>query len=230
MGGAMRRPARFRVRDVVPRFPDYVRCLALMAIPAVATTMAIIFLRTATNGVQSSLYVVYLNGVGLTGTSIGILFAAIEVMSGLGSLFAGRASRLGDPQRTMLSGTVLSIVLICVTPFLGGIFALLLLAQAARGWLQGVVQPHDVLGPSQGRRALPAGVSRGAAADDEPARGDRDPADYGLDRRPLGGRRELRYTGRPAAFALRAYRTDRPPRGAPTAARTHAGRLTGRAR
>src|SRR5204863_3936121 len=62
-------------------------------------------------------------------------------MSGLGSLFAGRAMRLGDPQRTMLSGTVLSILLICVTPFLGGIFALLLLAQAARGWLQGVVQP-----------------------------------------------------------------------------------------
>lgn len=140
-GRGVRRRARFRVHDVVPRLPDYVRCLALMAIPAVATTMAIIFLRTATNGVQSSLYVVYLNGVGLTGTSIGILFAAIEVMSGLGSLFAGRVSRLGDPQRTMLSGTVLSIVLICVTPFLGGIFVLLLLAQAARGWLQGVVQP-----------------------------------------------------------------------------------------
>src|SRR5271163_3168551 len=136
-----RRPARFRVSDVLPRLPDYVRCFALMAIPAVATTMAIIFLRTATNGVQSSLYVVYLKGVGLTGTSIGILFAAIEVMSGFGSLFAGRVSRLGDPQRTMLSGTVLSIVLICVTPFLGGIFLLLFLAQAARGWLQGVVQP-----------------------------------------------------------------------------------------
>ena len=43
-----------------------------MAIPAVATTMAIIFLRTATNGVQFSLYVVYLNGIGLTGTAIGI--------------------------------------------------------------------------------------------------------------------------------------------------------------
>jgi MFS family permease len=140
-GRASRRPANFRARDVVPRLPDYVRCFALMAIPAVATTMAIIFLRTATNGVQSSLYVVYLKGVGFTGTSIGILFAAIEVMSGFGSLFAGRAMRLGDPQRTMLSGTVLSIVLICLTPFLGGIFVLLLLAQAARGWLQGVVQP-----------------------------------------------------------------------------------------
>ena len=140
-GQVPRWPASFRARDVVPRLPDYVRCFALMAIPAVATTMAIIFLRTATNAVQSSLYVVYLNGVGLTGTSIGVLFAAIEIASGFGSLFAGRAMRLGDPQRTMLSGTVLSIVLICLTPFLGGIFLLLFLAQAARGWLQGVVQP-----------------------------------------------------------------------------------------
>ena len=140
-GAAATGPAKFRVRDVVPRLPDYVHCFALMAIPAVATTMAVIFLRTATNGVQSSLYVVYLNGVGLTGTSIGILFAAIEVTSGLGSLFAGRAMLLGDPQRTMLTGTVLSILLISVTPFIGAVFALLLAAQALRGWLQGVVQP-----------------------------------------------------------------------------------------
>jgi MFS family permease len=140
-GRAARRPASVRARDVIPRFPDYLRCFALMAIPAVATTMAIIFLRTATNGVQSSLYIVYLDGVGLTGTSIGVLFAAIEVTSGLGSLLAGRAMRLGDPQRTMLSGTVLSIILISATPFLGGIFLLLFLAQAARGWLQGIVQP-----------------------------------------------------------------------------------------
>jgi MFS family permease len=140
-GRDARRRARIRFSDVLPRLPDYVRCFALMAIPAVTTTMAIIFLRTATNGVQSSIYIVYLKGVGLTGTSIGILFAAIEITSGLGSLLAGRAMGLGDPQRTMLSGTVLSILLICVTPFTGGIFALLFAAQALRGWLQGVVQP-----------------------------------------------------------------------------------------
>ncbi|MBV8505713.1 MAG: MFS transporter [Alphaproteobacteria bacterium] len=140
-GAGTGRPAKFRVRDALPRLPDYIRCFALMAMPAVATTMAIIFLRTATNGVQSSLYVVYLNSVGLTGTSIGILFAAIEITSGLGSLFAGRAMLLGDPQRTMLTGTVLSILLISVTPFIGAVFALLLAAQALRGWLQGVVQP-----------------------------------------------------------------------------------------
>ena len=49
--------------------------------------------------------------------------------------------RLGNPQRTMLNGTVLSILLISMTPLLGGIFALLLAFQLARGWLEGVIQP-----------------------------------------------------------------------------------------
>lgn len=132
---------RFRARDALPRLSDYIACFGLLAIPAVVATMAIMLLRNATNGVQFSLYVVYLDGIGMTGTLIGVLFAAIEIASGFGSLAAGRAMRLGDPQRTMLRGTVLSILFICATPFLGGIFALLLLAQAGRGWLQGVVQP-----------------------------------------------------------------------------------------
>lgn len=140
-GGMAGTRRQFRLGDLLPRLSDYVSCFALMAIPAVAATMAIIFLRTGTNAVQFSLYVVYLDGIGLIGTSIGVLFAAIEIASGIGSLFAGRAMRLGDPQKTMLSGTVISILLICLTPFLGGIFALLLAAQLARGWLQGVVQP-----------------------------------------------------------------------------------------
>ena len=131
----------FRLRDLLPSVTDYVSCFALMAIPIVATSMAIIFLRTATQGVQSSLYVVYLHGIGLVGTEIGLLFAVVEIFSGLGHLFAGRAMALGDPQKTMLSGTVISILVICVTPFLGGIYALLLAAQVIRGWLSGVVQP-----------------------------------------------------------------------------------------
>ena len=81
-----------------------------------------------------------------------------EKLAGLGSLFAGRAMRLGNPQRTMLSGTVLSILLICITPFFGGAFALLFAAQASRGRLQGVVQPMmfsvqaKAVGPHRGRR------------------------------------------------------------------------------
>jgi MFS family permease len=132
---------RFRLRDMLPNLSDYVGSFALLALPAVLATVAIMFLRTSTNGVQFSLYVVYLHQIGLTGTGIGILFAAIETASAFGSLLAGPAMRFGDPQKTMLSGTVLSILFICVTPFLGGIFVLLLLAQIGRGWLQGVVQP-----------------------------------------------------------------------------------------
>ena len=134
-------PPRFRARDALPRLSDYIACFALIAIPAVAATMAIMFLRVSTNSVQYSVYIVYLNDIGMTGTVIGILFAVFEIASGVGSLAAGRAMRWGDPQKTMLSGTVLSIVFICATPFLGGLFVLLLLAQLGRGWLQGIVQP-----------------------------------------------------------------------------------------
>jgi len=133
--------ARFRARDALPRASDYISSTMLIAIPAIALSMAIMSMRNTTYSIQTSVYVVYLDGIGLAGAMIGILFATVEIASGFGSLFAGRAMRLGDPQRTMLSGTVLSILLIAMTPLLGGILALLLLAQALRGWLEGVIQP-----------------------------------------------------------------------------------------
>jgi MFS family permease len=133
--------ARFRARDALPRASDYVNSIMLVAIPAVAVSMAVISMRNTTYSIQTSVYVVYLQQIGLVGTTIGVLFATAEIASGFGSLFAGRAVRLGDPLRTMLSGTVLSILLIAMTPVLGGIFALLLLSQVIRGWLEGVIQP-----------------------------------------------------------------------------------------
>jgi MFS family permease len=138
-GGTAR--ARFRARDALPRASDYVSSIMLVAIPAVAVSMAIISMRNTTYSIQTSVYVVYLKEIGLVGTIIGVLFATAEIASGFGSLFAGRAVRLGDPLRTMLSGTALSILLIAITPLLGGIFALLLLSQVIRGWLEGVIQP-----------------------------------------------------------------------------------------
>ena len=138
-GGANRR--RFRARDAWPRASDYVSSIKLIAISAVAMSMAVISMRNTTYSLQTSVYVVYLDQIALVGTTIGILFAASEIASGFGALFAGRAMHLGDPQRTMLSGTVLSILLIAATPLLGGIFGLLLLFQIARGWLEGVIQP-----------------------------------------------------------------------------------------
>jgi MFS family permease len=133
--------ARFRARDMWPRLSDYCDSLMLLAIPAIALSLAIMTMRNSTYSIQTSVYVVYLNRVGLVGTTIGMLFAAAEIASGFGALFAGRAMDLGNAQRTMLSGTALSILLIALTPVLGGIVALLLLFQIVRGWLEGVIQP-----------------------------------------------------------------------------------------
>jgi MFS family permease len=133
--------ARFRARDVWPRLSDYGNSLMLLAIPAIALSLAIMAMRNSTYSIQTSVYVVYLHGVGLVGTTIGLLFSAAEIASGFGALFAGRAIRLGNAQRTMLSGTALSILLIALTPLLGGVLALLFLCQAIRGWLEGVIQP-----------------------------------------------------------------------------------------
>jgi hypothetical protein len=103
--------------------------------------MAVISMRNTTYSLQTSVYIVYLDQIALVGTTIGVLFAASEIASGFGALFAGRAMRLVHPQRTMLNGTVLSILLIAATPLVGGLFGLLLLFQIARGWLEGVIQP-----------------------------------------------------------------------------------------
>jgi MFS family permease len=132
---------RFRARDAWPRASDYVTAIKLIAIPAVAVSMAVISMRNTTYSLQTSVYVVYLDRIALVGTAIGTLFATAEIASGLGALFAGHAMRLGNPQRTMLRGTVLSILLIAATPLLGGLFGVLLLFQVARGWLEGVIQP-----------------------------------------------------------------------------------------
>ena len=139
--GSRRNQARFRPRDAWPRASDYLSSIKLIALPAVAVSMAVISMRNTTYSLQTSVYVVYLDQIALAGTTIGLLFAAAEIASGFGALFAGRAMRLGNPQRTMLSGTVLSILLIAATPLLGGLFGLLLLFQIARGWLEGVIQP-----------------------------------------------------------------------------------------
>jgi len=139
--GASAARVRFRPRDAWPRLADYRASLMLLAIPAIALSLAIMAMRNSTYSVQTSVYVVYLKQVGLVGTTIGMLFSAAEIASGFGALFAGRAMGLGNAQRTMLSGTALSILLIALTPLLGGILAVLLLFQVMRGWLEGVIQP-----------------------------------------------------------------------------------------
>jgi fucose permease len=125
----------------LPKLSDYRETLALCAIPAIAISMGACFLRNSTSSIQGSIYVVYLTEIGLAGTVIGILFAAVEGASGLGALLAGRAARHFSPFAMLAGSTAAAIALISVTPLLGGVVAFLLLAQVARGLTQGIHQP-----------------------------------------------------------------------------------------
>jgi hypothetical protein len=55
----------FRARDTWPRASDYANSIMLIAIPAIALSMVIMSMRNTTYSIQTSVYVVYLEQVGL---------------------------------------------------------------------------------------------------------------------------------------------------------------------
>ena len=106
-----------------------------------AFTLAISFMRHATNGVENSFFIVYLRDVGFAGTMIGVLFSIAEITNGFASLAAGRVARLLPIPWLMLGFTTVSIALLTITPLLGGGFLLLAIAHSMRRGFEGLVQP-----------------------------------------------------------------------------------------
>lgn len=130
-----------KIADLVPRFSEYVQAFALCAIPAVAFIVANTFLRIASSGIQGSFYVVYLDNIGISGTAIGILLAVGESFGMFGAGIAGWIERKLTPHWTLLLFHTLSLVFVCITPWLGGIMTLLVISAALRGNAQGLAQP-----------------------------------------------------------------------------------------
>lgn len=130
-----------RQSDLTPKISDYVQAFSLIAIPAVAFIVATTVLRISSSGIQSSFYVVYLNNIGLSGTEIGILISISEGIGCFGTLAAGPMERFIRPHWVMLLFVVMSLFFITITPLLGGIYALLAIATAMRGFAQGLTQP-----------------------------------------------------------------------------------------
>ncbi len=128
-------------RDVLPKLSDYTGSLKLIVIPAVALTLAVSFMRHATNGVENSFFIVYLREIGFAGVLIGSLFSIAEVVNGLTSLISGRVARWMPIPWIMVGFTALAIVLLVITPLLGGVFALLAVAHSLRRAFEGIVQP-----------------------------------------------------------------------------------------
>jgi MFS family permease len=128
-------------RDVLPKLSDYTGSVKLVVIPAVALTLAVSFMRHATNGVENSFFIVYLREIGFAGVLIGTMFSIAEIVNGLASLVSGRVARLMPIPWIMVGFTAVSIALLVITPYLGGIFALLAVAHSLRRGFEGIVQP-----------------------------------------------------------------------------------------
>jgi MFS family permease len=129
------------LRSVLPTVSDFTRVLGLLLIPIIYFTTIVGAVRNATTAVQTSVYVIYLQDVGFEGTAIGTLFAVLEGAVGIGSLVVGQAKRLGRQQSVLLWTTVVAIISMTATPFLGTSFILLMIMAMTRGVASGLFGP-----------------------------------------------------------------------------------------
>lgn len=129
------------ISKLLPRWADHKQAIALAAIPAVAFVLAASFLRNAPGSIQASLYVVYLAGIGMTGTVIGALVAISELFGVFGSMVAAPMERLMRKDRLLVACIAGSVTAIAVTPLIGHVLLLLVAASIVRGIAQGLSQP-----------------------------------------------------------------------------------------
>ncbi len=127
-------------RHLLPRPSDYWEATLLMAIPAVLLVVIISILRQSGQGVMVSFYVVYLESQGYSGTAIGLLLSSFSVLGAAASLWTGWLARHFNPYWLLIAMVAASIVLIAITPLIGGVFVLLLIAMSLRGGSVGVLQ------------------------------------------------------------------------------------------
>ncbi|MDC0033282.1 MFS transporter [Alphaproteobacteria bacterium] len=126
-------------RDLVPRLADYIDAFRLLAIPAVLFVILVSFVRHSSTSMQNSFYVVYLEGIGISATEIGLLFAASATVGAMGALTTGRLTSYIQPAFFLILSVLGTIVLMGITPLLG-IYAVLMVVIAVRGSCLGFSQ------------------------------------------------------------------------------------------
>jgi MFS family permease len=125
---AERQPIPLRWNELLPDPADYWRAFALMSIPAVAFIVGATFLRISALSVQGSFYTVYLQGIGLSGSLIGVLVGFESLIGGPSSLLSGVAVKAIRPHWLLLLSIGIATVAISITPLLGSFVPLLIAA------------------------------------------------------------------------------------------------------
>ncbi len=129
------------LRELTPKASDYIRAFSMIAMPVVAFVVMMSALRISSSAVQTSFYVVYLQEIGLLGTVIGILISISEGAGLLGALMASFWERFFKPHWVFIGFVIMSLACVSITPLLGGIVLLLVIASFGRGYAQGLSQP-----------------------------------------------------------------------------------------
>ena len=111
-------PARTGWRDLLPRWSDYRDAFALLAIPAIATVVAVTMVRHAGVTLQGSFYVYYLGEVGISGKWIGFLFSCTGICGIVGLMCVGQVSKRFAPRPLLLTVIAITILSVAVTPLL----------------------------------------------------------------------------------------------------------------
>lgn len=99
-----------------------------MSIPGVALVVAATFLRISAFSIQGSFYTVYLQGIGLSGTLIGVLVGFAALIGGPAALLVAPVVKRVRPHWLLLASIGLAIVFICITPLFEGFIPLLIAA------------------------------------------------------------------------------------------------------
>lgn len=151
---------RVRPGDLVPRLGDYISAFSLAAIPAILMVLYATMLRVGGTGIQSTFYVVYLNGIGISGSEIGLLLGVSGACASAGSLMVGPLARIIHPHWLVMLVVAVTIVAIGVTPLLLGIYVLLMVVIGLRGLCLGISQPLEIsiLGRAAGADSQGKGV------------------------------------------------------------------------
>lgn len=131
-----------RRAEIMPKAADYAATFRLLLVAAVALVIMVTMMRQTGSGVQGTFYVVWLNKeIGLSGTLIGMLLGASNAASAVAALTTGMMTRRFASHWLLIFTIGLSIVGIAVTPALGDIYVLLMIAICSRGIGQGLNLP-----------------------------------------------------------------------------------------
>lgn len=133
-------PTRPSLRALVPDPADYVATFKMLAAPALAITVMIGMMTHVGNNIQSTFYIVWLNGMGISGTLIGTLFSITAIVAGAGTLLAAPLGRLVPRYWLLWFVVTAAIILVAITPLLGS-YMVLMFVMSIRSGFGGIHQP-----------------------------------------------------------------------------------------